>query len=131
MATFTGAERARCVFWFHDTQSATAVQRKFRTEYGREPPSRPTIYSWHQTFVETGCSVRHAKSPGRPQVPEAAVEQLRESFSRSPKKSTRRASRETGIPQPTVWRVLRKRLHLKPYKLTMVQHITDEDKVTR
>ena len=57
MATFTGAERAHCVFWFHDTQSATAVQHKFRTEYGREPPSRPTVYSWHQTFVETGCSV--------------------------------------------------------------------------
>ena len=46
-------------------------------------------------------------------------------------RATRRASRETGIPQPTVWRVLRERLHLKPYKLTMIQHITDEDKVAR
>jgi len=31
-------------------------------------------------------------------------------FERSPRKSTRRASRELGIPQPTVWRVLRRRL---------------------
>jgi hypothetical protein len=31
-----------------------------------------------------------------------------------PRKSTRRESRETGIPNVTVWRVLRKRLHLDP-----------------
>jgi hypothetical protein len=46
MATFKGAERARCVF------------------DSKKP--RPTIYSWHKNFVETQCSVRHAKSPGRP-----------------------------------------------------------------
>jgi len=32
------------------------------------------------------------------------------SFERSPRKSTHRASRELRIPQPTVWRVLRRRL---------------------
>uniref|UniRef100_A0A1B6IPZ7 DUF4817 domain-containing protein n=1 Tax=Homalodisca liturata TaxID=320908 RepID=A0A1B6IPZ7_9HEMI len=58
MATFTGAERARCVLLFHETNSATSVQRRFRTEYGRDPPSRPSIYSWHKNFVETGCCVR-------------------------------------------------------------------------
>ena len=131
MATFTGAERARCVFWFEETKSATQVQRKFRTKYRKEPPSRPTIYSWHTNFVQTGCSVRHAKSPGRPCVSDATVEQLRESFVRSPRKSTRRASRETGIPNVTVWRVLRKRLHLKAYKLSIVQHLTNADKVVR
>ncbi|KDR17427.1 CUG-BP- and ETR-3-like factor 2 [Zootermopsis nevadensis] len=55
MATFTGAERARCVLWFEETKSATMVQRNFRTQYGKDPPSRPTIYSWHKNFVETGC----------------------------------------------------------------------------
>ena len=45
MATFTGAERARCVFWFEETKSATQVQRNFRTKYRKEPPSRPTLYS--------------------------------------------------------------------------------------
>jgi len=129
MATFTGAERARCVFWFEETKSATQVQRKFRTKYRKEPPSRPKIYSWHTNFVQTGCSVHHAKSPGRLCVSDATVEQLRESFVRSPRHSTRRASRETGIPNVTVWRVLRKRLHLKAYKLSIVQHLTNADKV--
>jgi hypothetical protein len=43
MATLTGAER-------EETKSAT----QFRTQYDKEPPSRPTIYSWHENFVETG-----------------------------------------------------------------------------
>ena len=33
MATFTGSELARCVFWFEETKAATQVQRKFRTQY--------------------------------------------------------------------------------------------------
>jgi hypothetical protein len=28
-----------------------------------------------------------------------------------------------GIPNVTVWRVLRKRLHVKVYKLSIVQHL--------
>jgi hypothetical protein len=86
------------------------------------------MYSWHKNCVETGCSMRHAMSPSHPYVSDATVEQLRESFVRSSRKSTRRASSETGIP---VWRVLRKRLHLKACKLSIVQHLTHADKVGR
>jgi hypothetical protein len=109
MATFTGAGRARCVFWFVETKSAIQVERKFRTQYRKEPPSRSTIYSCRKNFAETGCSLRHAKLTGRPCVSNAALEQLRESFVRSSRKSTRLASREAGIPNITVWQVLRKR----------------------
>jgi hypothetical protein len=56
---------------------------------------------------------------------------MRKTFVQSPRKSTRRASRETGIPNVIVWRVLRKRLHLKAYKLSVVQHLKDTDKVLR
>ncbi|PNF19071.1 hypothetical protein B7P43_G11300 [Cryptotermes secundus] len=129
MATFTGAERAFCVFWFEETKSATQAQRKFCTQHRKEPPSRPTIYSWHKNFVQTRSSVCHAKPPGRPRVSDATVEQIRESFVRSPRKSTRRASWETGIPNVTVWRVLRKSLHSKAYKLSIVQHLMDANKV--
>jgi hypothetical protein len=45
-------------------------------------------------------------SPGYPSVSEATMEQLSDSFVRSPRKSTRRACRETGIPNVTVWRML-------------------------
>jgi hypothetical protein len=126
IAIFNGAERARCMFWFEEMKSATQAQRKFRTQNRKEPPSMRTIYSWHKNF---GCSVRHTKSPGRPCVSDATVEQLRESFVRSPWKPMWRVSWETGIPNVTVWRVLQKRLHLKAYKLSIVQHLTNVDKV--
>ncbi|PNF31024.1 hypothetical protein B7P43_G18027 [Cryptotermes secundus] len=126
MATFTGAERACYVFWFEETKSATQVQRKFHTQYRKEPPSRPTIYSWHKNFVQTGCSACHAKPPGQPCVSDATVKQIRESFIRSAQKSRRRTSWETGIPNVTV---LQKSLHLKAYKLSIVQHLTDADEV--
>jgi hypothetical protein len=53
------------------------------------------------------------------------------SFVLSPRKSTRRASQETAIINVAVWPVLRKRLHLKAYKLSIVQHLTDADKEVR
>ena len=49
------------------------------------------------------------------------MRRIHERFERSPRKSTRRASRELGIPQPTVWRVLRRRLLFKPYRPKPVQ----------
>jgi hypothetical protein len=52
---------------------------------------------------------------------------MRQTFVRSSRRSKRRASRKTV----TVWRVLRKRLHLKVYKLSIVKHRTDADKVVR
>jgi hypothetical protein len=65
IATFTGAEHARCVCWLEETKSLQ-VQRKFCTQYHKAPPSRSTIYFWHNNSVETRCSVCHAKSPSHP-----------------------------------------------------------------
>ena len=63
------------------------------------------------------------KSTGRPSVTEVQVEQVRQAFVRSPRKSTVRGSRELGILQPTVWRILRERLKLKPYRLMLPQKL--------
>jgi hypothetical protein len=35
-----------------------------KKQHRKKPPGRRTIYSWHKNFVEAGCSVCHAKSPG-------------------------------------------------------------------
>jgi hypothetical protein len=83
MATFSCAKLARCMFWFEETKPATQVQRKFRTQYRKKPPSRPTIYSWQKSFVETGCSKHHAKSPGRPCVSDPEVKPVVESVTKT------------------------------------------------
>ena len=43
------------------------------------------------------------------------------------RKSNVRGSRQLGIPRPTMWRILRKRLRLKPYRLMLLQKSEPDD----
>ena len=125
MAT-NGEEKAFCVLHFHVSKSVLTVKREFRTRFKKEPPAKNSIRSWYDKLRRTGCLCK-GKSPGRPSTSEATLERIRESFQRSPQKSTARASRELGIPQTTVWHVLHKRLQMYPYRLMMLQHLRPED----
>jgi len=98
-----------CIREFIKTESATAVHREFRLRFNIQPPPRKSICRWNHQFEQIRCLCK-GKSSGRPRVSEENVRWIQESFERSPRKSSRRASRELGIPQPTVWRVLRRRL---------------------
>ena len=98
-----------CVREFIKTASPTAVQRAFRLRFNIQPPTRNSICRWNHQFEQIGCLCK-GKSSGRPRVSEETVRRIQESFECSPCKSTRRASRELGIPQPTVWHVLRRHL---------------------
>jgi len=98
-----------CVRQFIKTQSPTAVQRAFRLRFNIQPPTRKSICRWNHQFEQIGYLCK-GKSSGRPRVSEENVRRIQESFERSPRKTTRRASRELGISQPIVWRVLRRRL---------------------
>ena len=39
----TSQEKAQCVFCFFETKSDVQTQQKYRTKYGSDPPSRPSI----------------------------------------------------------------------------------------
>jgi len=96
------------------------VQRAFRRHYGIDAPLAKNIRRWYKQFQETGCLCK-GKSPGRPRTSEENVRRIQEAYQRSPRKSTRRASRELTTPHVTVWPVLRRRLLMKPYRLQLVQ----------
>jgi transposase len=102
-------EKAKCVLWFFETKSVIKTQRRFRTQYGKDPPSDNAIRRWLKQFKETGC-VLHRKGAGRPSISQEDVDRIQEAFSESPQKSTRQAALQLGIPQTTVWRVLHNRL---------------------
>jgi hypothetical protein len=116
-----GNEKAFCVLTFHECWSVTIVQRQFRAKFGKQPPSDNSIRRWYAQFQETACVCKR-KRTGMPSVTEEQVQQVR-----SPGKSTVRGSSELGIPQPTVWRILRKRLKLKPYRLMLLQKLQRDD----
>lgn len=127
---FTGEEKAFCVLEFAKSESVVSVQRAFRNKYRKQGPSDKTIHVWYRKFKETGCLCDRKRS-GRPGPYAETVDRVRETFLRSPTKSTASASRELGISQPTVWRILRKRLCLKPYRLGLVQALTPADRISR
>jgi hypothetical protein len=60
-------------------------------------------------------------------VTEETVDRVRESFSKSPRKSIIQASRELGIPRSTVHNIVHKRLRLRAYKLQLLHHIKPDD----
>jgi len=119
-----------CVREFIKTELATAVQRAFRLRFDIQPPTRKSICRWNHKFEQISCLCK-GKSSGRPRVSEENVRRIQENFERSPRKLSRRASRELGIPQPTVWRVLKRRLLFKSYRQQLVQALRPNDKQKR
>ena len=128
MVSKTG--KAFCVLSFARSQSVIiTVQNEFWRKYHtNNAPTSQSIRRWYNQFQVTGCLCKH-KGPGQPGVSSETVERVRETFLRSPKKSTVRASRELGIPQSTIWTVLRRKLHFKPYKLQTMQTLKPNDKL--
>lgn len=118
------------MLWLAELQSVTSVQRRFRTRYGRQPPTRKSIRFWDNKLRTTGSLVR-IKSPGKPRTSAENVNRIREAFQRSPRKSVRAASLQLQIPRSTVHDVLHKRLRLRAYKIQMLHALKANDKVAR
>ncbi|PNF19921.1 hypothetical protein B7P43_G11719 [Cryptotermes secundus] len=126
----TQQEKAYCLLPFEVPKSIVTLRREFRVRFQKEVTHENNIRRWYRQFVVSGCLCK-GKSSGRPRVPRADVERVRETYQRSPKKSLRRESRELQMPTTTLWSVLRKRILMKPYKLQLLQALKPQDKVAR
>ena len=121
-------ERAQIAARYELWNSVVAVQRWWRTVKGRNATIRQeTIKNCHSKLLTTG-SVTDARS-GRPSTSrsEENVALVRDMFTRSPRKSTRQAARESGLSRHTVRTVLKKDLNFRPRKPHYVQELTPED----
>ena len=108
--------RRRFVLQFPRCESAVTVQREFRRRCGIDPPGAQIIRRWYRQFEETGCLCK-GKSTGRPHVTKDNVQRIRVCLKRSPRKPTNLDGGKLGIPQTNVWRLLRRRLIIKPYRI--------------
>ena len=127
---FTSKEKPFCVLEYARTNSNKTVQRALVRKFSKKLPTAKQIWSWKKKFENEGCLCR-TKESGRPATAEGKIERIRQTLLRSSKKSIRRTNMETLIPPTTVWRVVRKRLLMKPYKLQLVQAITADAKRKR
>ena len=75
----TPQEKAQCVSWFIETKSGVQTQRNYRSKYGRDPPSRPSIRLWHKKFMKTG-KVFDTRRSGQPRTTEENIERVSKPF---------------------------------------------------
>lgn len=132
--TFTTRERAKCAVWFDSMQSVVLVQRRFRTEFnkGRHDsiPSADSIRRWHAALMDTGSVLNAPHNRVRTRRTDEAIAAVQEHFGDDPHSSTRRASLALGMSRTTVRRIL-KDLKWHPYKVHIVQGLSDEDFASR
>uniref|UniRef100_A0A183BY47 DUF4817 domain-containing protein n=1 Tax=Globodera pallida TaxID=36090 RepID=A0A183BY47_GLOPA len=57
-------ERAKLVCWFEETNSYTQTARRYRNEFGMEPPKQEQVKKWHDNFLKTG-SIGKMKDEGK------------------------------------------------------------------
>ena len=124
---FTGMEKVFCVLEYARSHSNKTVQHAFVRNFSKQSPTAMQILTWHKKFKEEGCLCKR-KGSGRPRTSEETVERVCKKILHSPRKSLRRTSLETQISPTTVWRILRKRLIMKPYKLQLVQAMAAVDR---
>ncbi|GBN16082.1 hypothetical protein AVEN_80414-1 [Araneus ventricosus] len=120
------AESIMRVVEFKKCHSVITVQRRFRQRYNQEPANANNIRRRHRKCEETGCLCK-GKISGRPRVSEENVERIRRTYERSPWKLTYEGSRQLQMPQISVWRVLRKKLKMKPYVIQFQQELKQVD----
>ena len=125
---FTSVEKAFCVLEYARTQSIKTVKRIFAQRFGKSAlekvPDKKQIWRWPKKFKEEGC-LRRVQGSGRKSMSEETIDKIRQKVVNSPKKSLRRTSFETQIPAITVWRLTRKRLQIRPYKLQLLWTFLD------
>ena len=122
----TSQEKAQCVSWFIETKSDVQTQQNYRSKYGRDPPSRPSIRLWHKKFMETG-TVFDTRRSGQPRTSKENIERVRQAFQLFSMKSIRTAARQLELPRSTVHKVLHKNLRLYVYKVQMLQALQPND----
>ncbi|GAA52257.1 hypothetical protein CLF_107702 [Clonorchis sinensis] len=113
------------------------VNRSMKSVASRKDPfTVSTITRLIAKFVSTGSVLdfpgkgKNSLSDERAPSVQNAVEQL-QSQSTMASLSITQVSRLTGIPRASVRRIMRRHLHLYPYRFTLLQNITEEDKEHR
>ena len=114
-------------YWI--SNSVIITQRVFIREYGvRDGPDRKTILRLVDEIEQTG-SLTSEKGKHNPQslVPLPPVD-VRERLLRSPQKSLRRLSQETGY-SVTMCQRAAKHAKIRPYRVTSVHELQEPDKI--
>jgi len=100
MESYTGAERAGVLFVVSRTAIAHFLSEKIQDHVSRKttptppPPQRMAILALYNRFVKSVCVSQMHPGAGRLCVEDETIENVRQTFARRPRKSTKCASLE-------------------------------------
>ena len=130
MNRFNPQQRAEIVTIFiQKNKSVVLTQREYRKRHrNQSAPDKKTIHALSNRFEQYGTTLDSHHS-GRPRTArsEENIARVRESVAESPKTSTRRRAQQLNISQRSLRRILKKDLHLFPYKIQLVQKLLSRD----
>lgn len=115
--------------YYQNSESFSATLRKYRTKFGqRNAPNINTIRNTIQKFEATG-SIVDVKTPTRVRTERSAenIASVSRSVEESPRTSIRHRSQQLHISTSTLQRILTKDLHLRAYKIQLVQELKPTD----
>lgn len=126
MYSYTNNQRIQIVdFYDENNRLVKNVFRKLRDIYGwHNRPSESTIRRIVEIFQRTGSledeRVQKYSGSGRSQE---HIDLVRKSDAEDPKMSISRRSQQCKLSESTTWRILRKDLSLKAYKVQITQKL--------
>lgn len=130
MERLSPAQRLQIVQLYYENQrSVRNVFRALRSSYGRhDRPTEVTIRNTIQKF-ETQMTLFDNTRPIRPHPArsEENIAMVMESLDNDRDESIRRRSQQLGLSYSTTWRILRKDLGLRAYKIQLVQELKPAD----
>lgn len=134
MSTYSTEQRVQIVELFYENgRSVKNVYRKLRQFYGRHNrPSESTINQIIKRFQQTG-SVEDKKTEkyARRGRSKNHIDLVYASIAEDPEMSIDRRSQQVGLSKTTTWRILRKDLALKCYKVQLTQELQPLDHLKR
>ena len=134
---WSGEHRAFVVEQFvKNGEPVVATQRSFRRHFSlnrHDPvPAGKTIRRWVSNFPQTSSALNRRRSDcPRTRTAEENVTAVAESIEQSPRRSLRKHAFALHMSATSVHRILHRSLHMHPYKIMVVQELSESDYETR
>lgn len=134
MEQYTPIQRAQIVeLYIKNNHSIVKTQREYCRVTGiRKKPDKNTIKHLYENFRGSG-TLRNLPKSGRPRSARNTrnIDRVSASVERDPETSQNRRAQQLNLSQSSLQRILRKDLHLFPYKIQITQQLKPADKPRR
>jgi hypothetical protein len=75
----TVQEKSMCLLWFLESNFVIKIKRRYRTQYGKDPPLDNAIRRCLKQFQEAS-NVLHRKGARRPSASQEVVDRIQEAW---------------------------------------------------